>query len=195
MTTKSYSDTLEKRFIKFTEPADVRGTAMLIIDNENSDDDMWIFLPALRKTRRIASSEKGKSFMSSEFSNADMSSPPLSDFNNAHIETSGNNSQWIIESIPADRDKEDEYGYSRKISYIETENYQISKMEFFNFDNELYKTIVIESIHPLPDGKYLVKDMVATNYLNRRTSEIRMSDITTGANVDDSVFSLRNLER
>ena len=97
MTTKSYSDTLEKRFIKFIEPADVRGTAMLIIDNESIDDDMWIFLPALRKTRRIVSSEKGRSFMSSEFSNADMSSPALSDFTHNHIATSGEDNQWIIE--------------------------------------------------------------------------------------------------
>ena len=53
---------------------------MLIIDNKNIADEMWIYLPALKKTRRIVSSEKGKSFMSSEFSNADMSSPTLSDF-------------------------------------------------------------------------------------------------------------------
>jgi hypothetical protein len=195
MTTKSYSDSVEKRFIKFIEPADVRGTAMLIIDNESIDDDMWIFLPALRKTRRIVSSEKGKSFMSSEFSNADMSSPALSDFTHSHIKTSGEDNQWIIESIPVNKDKEDEYGYSGKISYIGINNYQISKMEFYNFDNELYKTITIESVYPLSDGKYLVKDMVATNYLTKRRSEIRMSDITTGADVDDSVFSLKNLER
>src|SRR5512136_192403 len=80
MTTKSYQDGLEKRFIKFIEPADVRGTAMLVIDNKDISDEMWIYLPALKKTRRIVSSEKGKSFMSSEFSNADMASPSISDF-------------------------------------------------------------------------------------------------------------------
>ncbi len=76
MTTKSFSDGLEKRFIRFIEPADVRGTSMLVVDNKNMADEMWIYLPALKKTRRIVSSEKGKSFMSSEFTNADMSSPP-----------------------------------------------------------------------------------------------------------------------
>ncbi len=76
MTTKSFPDGLEKRFIRFMEPADVRGTSMLVVDNKNQADEMWIYLPALKKTRRIVSSEKGKSFMSSEFTNADMSSPP-----------------------------------------------------------------------------------------------------------------------
>ena len=75
MMTKSYAEGLEKRIIRFIEPADVRGTSMLVFDNKNSADEMWIYLPALKKTRRIVTSEKGKSFMSSEFSNADMSLP------------------------------------------------------------------------------------------------------------------------
>ncbi len=195
MTTKSYAEGQEKRFIKFLEPADVRGTAMLIIDNSNSADEMWIYLPALKKTRRIVSSEKGKSFMSSEFSNADMSSPALTDFTYKHLEGSGKNGKWIIESKPIDEEKADEYGYSRKISYLKMEKYQVEKMEFYNFDNELFKIIEIRGIHQLPDGKYMVKDMAAENLLNKRKSEIIMSKIVEGGKVDDSVFSLQNLEK
>ncbi len=164
MTTKDYGAGQEKRIIKFLEPADVRGTAMLIIDNKDIADEMWIYLPALKKTRRIVSSEKGKSFMSSEFTNADMSSPTLSDFACKHLEGSGNDNQWIIESIPINDDKADEYGYTRKISYISKDRAQILKMEFYNFDNELYKIIEIKGIYPLPDGKFIVKNMTANNF-------------------------------
>src|SRR4030065_642212 len=157
MTTKSFRGGIEKRFIKFIEPADVRGTAMLVVDNKNIADEMWIYLPALKKTRRIVSSEKGKSFMSSEFSNADMSSPTLSDFVNKHLNESGSNNKWIIESIPVDEDKADEYGYSKKIRYLSIDNYQPRKMEFYNFVNELFKTIEIKSIHPMTDGKYVIR--------------------------------------
>ncbi len=195
MTTKAYQDGQEKRFIKFLEPADVRGTAMLIIDNKNIADEMWIYLPALKKTRRIVSSEKGKSFMSSEFSNADMSSPTLADFQYKHLECSGRNNQWIIESIPVNEDKADEYGYTRKISYISIDKYQVLKMEFYNFDNELYKIIEIKSIYPLQDGKFIVKNMEANNLLTGRKSVIEMTNIAVGGQVDDSVFSLQNLER
>ncbi|MBK7627663.1 MAG: outer membrane lipoprotein-sorting protein [Bacteroidales bacterium] len=195
MTTRSYPERQEKRFIKFLEPADVRGTAMLIIDNSNSADEMWIYLPALKKTRRIVSSEKGKSFMSSEFSNADMSSPAPADFTNKHMEGSGKNGKWIIESRPVNEDKADEYGYSRKISYLMMEKYQIEKMEFYNFDNELFKIIEIKSVYPLQDGKYLVKEMTAENIITKRKSVILMTKIIEGAKVDDSVFSLQNLER
>jgi hypothetical protein len=195
MTTKSYADGLEKRYIRFIEPADVRGTAMLVVDNKTSADEMWIYLPALKKTRRIVTSEKGKSFMSSEFSNADMSSPTLSDFINRHLDKSGTNNQWIIESIPINEDKADEYGYSRKINYISIDKNQVQKMEFYNFDNELFKVIEIKSIFPLSDGKYLVKNMVASNLNTNRKSEILFSNINEGVKVDDSFFAVQNLER
>jgi hypothetical protein len=195
MTTKSYPDGLEKRFIKFIEPADVRGTAMLVVDNKNVMDEMWIYLPALKKTRRIVSAEKGKSFMSSEFSNADMSSPTLSDFVNKHTGASGSNNQWVIESIPVNEDKVDEYGYSRKVTYISMDKYQILKMEFYNIENELFKTIEIKSIFPLQDGKYMIKNMIANNLVTNRKSEILFSNINERIKVDDSFFSLQNLER
>lgn len=195
LTSKSYPDGTEKRLIKFLEPADVRGTAMLINDLPKASDEMWIYLPALKKTRRIVSTEKGKSFMSSEFSNADISSPTLSDFVNRHITNSGKNNQWIIESVPVNEDKADEYGYSRKVSYIGMENYQVQKMELYNFDNELFKVIEIKNIYPLPGGKYMIKDMLASNLVNSRKSEIVFSDIAAGINVDDSFFTLQNLER
>jgi hypothetical protein len=195
MATKSYNDETEKRLIEFLSPADVKNTRMLIVDNKNSDDEMWIYLPALKKTRRIVSSEKGRSFMSSEFSNADMSSPTISDFINRHLEGSGKNNTWIIESKPKNEDKADEYGYERKVSYITMDSLHVRKMEFYNFDNELFKIIEITKIHPLRGEKFIISEMTADNLLNGRKSEIDMTDITVGDKMDDSVFTIRNLER
>jgi len=195
MTSKSYPDGLEKRFIRFIEPADVKGTSMLVFDNKNIADEMWIYLPALKKTRRIVTTEKGKSFMSSEFSNADMASPSVSDFTHRHLKESGTNNQWIIESTPVNEDKADEYGYSRKLSYVSINNNQVQKMEFYNFDNELFKIIEIKSIFPLTDGKFMVKDMVASNLATNRKSQILFTKINEGIKVDDSYFTVQNLER
>jgi hypothetical protein len=195
MSTKSYPGGQEKRLIRFMEPADVRGTAMLVIDNKNTADEMWIYLPALKKTRRIVSTEKGKSFMSSEFSNADMSSPTLSDFTNRHIDNSGAGETWMIKSTPSDDKKADEYGFSRKVSYVGKDDYRTRKMEFYNFDNKLFKVIEIKNFQPLSGGRYLVKDMTAENLITGRKSEIIFSKITEGAVIDDSVFMVQNLER
>ncbi len=140
MITKSYDDGTIKRMVKFLDPADVRGTAMLIVDNRNTQDDMWIYLPALKKTRRIVSTEKGKSFMSSEFSNADMSTGSNADFKIRHMSESGKSGVWVIESVPVSDDKADEYGYSRKVTYLEIGSLKTKKIDFYNFDNELFKT-------------------------------------------------------
>lgn len=195
MISKSYPDGSEKRLIRFIQPADVRGTSMLIVDNKNTADEMWIYLPALKKTRRIISSEKGKSFMSSEFSNADMSSPALSDFTNKHLNNSGENNLWVIESTPVSSDKADEYGYLRKISYIRKDNWQVKKIEYYNFDNQIFKIMEVKEIQPVENGKYIIKDMVANNIVTGRSSQILFDKISTGINIQDTEFSLQNLER
>jgi len=195
MVTMSFPDGLEKRMIKFIEPAEVKGTALLIVDNKTGADEMWIYLPALKKTRRIVSSEKGKSFMSSEFSNSDMTSPPLTDFNNRHVSGSGSDKEWIIESKPVNGDVADEYGFSKKVTYLNKANYQLDKIEFYDFDNDIFKILKVNSVFPFSDGKYMVRDMVADNLSNNRKSEIVFDNISEAIKLDDSFFSIRNLER
>ena len=92
-------------------------------------------------------------------------------------------------------DKADEYGFSKKISYVSIDKNQVQKMEFYNFDNELFKVIEIKSIFPLSDGKYMVKNMMASNLNTNRKSEILFSNISEGVKIDDSNFTIQNLER
>lgn len=191
MFSKTYGD-VEKRFIEFQAPADVRGTAMLIVDNKTADDEMWIYLPALKRTRRISTSEKGKNFMSSEFTNADMSSPALADFRDSHIEGSGKGDQWMIESSPVNDDVAEQYGYSRKVSYV-GKDYKVMKMEFYDFDNKLFKVIDVKSTFPMRQGRYMVDRMVAENMKTGRKSEFVMTNIKEGDDVSDAVFSIQNL--
>jgi hypothetical protein len=193
MFSKTYQD-VEKRFIKFLAPPDVKGTAMLIFDNKNSPDDMWIYLPALKRTRRISTSEKGKSFMSSEFTHADMSSPAVADFRDTHLEGSGKDGIWIIESTPISKEKAGEYGYARKVSYIDS-NYHVRKMEFYDSQNRLFKVINVNSTIPLKDGRFMIDNMTAENLLTGRKSEITMKNIKEGAAVEDAVFTIQNLEK
>jgi hypothetical protein len=195
MVTMSFPDGLEKRMIRFVEPAEIKGTALLIVDNKASADEMWIYLPALKKTRRIVSSEKGKSFMSSEFSNSDMTSPPLADFTSRHVSKSGSDGEWIIESKPVNENLADEYGFSKKVTYINMVNYHLNKIEFYDFDNDVFKIITINGVFPFSDGKYMVREMIADNLSNNRKSEIIFNNISEGIKVDDSFFSIRNLER
>jgi len=196
MITKSYDDGTIKRMVKFLDPADVRGTAMLIIDSKDAQDDMWIYLPALKKTRRIVSTEKGKSFMSSEFSNADMSSGSNADFKIRHLPESGKTDTWIIENVPVSDDKADEYGFSKKVTYLEKSSLKTKKIDFYNFDGELFKTIEIVATQPLTGKEgYVMTDMLARNHLNGRSSRVKFDQVNTTASIPDNTFLADNLAR
>jgi len=196
MVSKTYGDT-EKRMMKFLDPPDVRGTAMLVIDNKDTQDEMWIYLPALKRTRRIVSTEKGKSFMSSEFTNADMTSGSNADFKIRHLPESGNNGLWAIESTPASEDIADEYGYSKKVTWLNKTDLKTKKIDFYNFDGTLYKTIEILATVPQNDGSggYIMKDMLATNHVNGRSSRVVFDQIDTSGNIPDNTFTPENLSR
>lgn len=196
MISKKGTDGTEKRLIRFISPAEVAGTAILIYDHKDSQDEMWIYLPALKRVRRIVSTEKGKSFMGSEFTNSDISSPPSSDFVSKHLEGSGSNGVYIIESIPKDNTTASDYGYARRINYLETGTLYLKKIEFFDKNNVHFKTINIKSVFKTgAGGKYMISEMEATNHANGRFSSIKMADISTTVNPPDAIFDSRNLDR
>ncbi|MEX0981829.1 MAG: outer membrane lipoprotein-sorting protein [Bacteroidales bacterium] len=198
MASKTFNDDTEKRIIKFISPAEVKGTGILIYDYENRPDDMWIYLPALRKTRRIVSREKSNSFMGSEFSNADMTAPSLEDFEYKLLgsEEIGEVMCWKIESIPVNLEKEDEYGYSRSVRWIGKNDYIARRSEYFDYDNALIKRIEAVEFKLLDSsaGKFMVTEMVAENFENGRSSRMKMDQIDI-TETDESYFTVTYLER
>ncbi|OFY61217.1 MAG: hypothetical protein A2Y71_04175 [Bacteroidetes bacterium RBG_13_42_15] len=180
-----------KTIVRFTAPADVKGTAMLINDYEDKADDMWIYLPALRKTRRIVSSGKGKSFMGSEFSNADMSKPNLDDFEYKILsaEIYEGKECWKIETICKNEEIEDENGYSKRISWIEKGTYLVHKMEFYDLDGELHKVQILSNYKKQPGGKYFAHYMEKKNVQNGRKSVIVIDRFQGISSMPESAFS------
>jgi len=194
----SEPDGTEKRIIKFISPAEVKGTGILIYDYPEKSDDMWIYLPALRKTRRIVSKEKSKSFMGSEFSNANMTAPGLEDFSYEleGEEILNGNICFMIKSTPVSTDLEDEYGYARSISWVDQNNYLVYQTLYYDFDGELFKTITNKEFKKLEEsgGKYMVTHMLASNYSNNRSSEMVMDQVAV-TSTSKSYFTVAYLER
>ena len=131
--------------------------------------------------------------MGSEFSNYDMSSPPVEDFSYRIIKDS--EEEWVIESTPVSTGKEDEYGFSKKISFIEKSTYLVKKMEFYDFDGQLSKLIEIRGTKEVYNNKYMITNMIAKNLSNGRNSEINISEIRTGSQINDEIFTLAYIER
>ena len=189
----------EKKLVRFLAPADVKGTGLLSFDYENKDDDMWLYMPALRKTRRIVSTEKSKSFMGSEFSYSDMTPPSLDDFefNLLGEEEFNDVLCWNIEMIPIDEDIADENGFSKKISWIGKDNFVIRKSVYYDLDEEYHKELIIHEIREMDptNHKYRPIHLEMENHQNGRRSILHIDQIIFNPNIKDEYFTMRYLER
>lgn len=198
MASMSEPDGTEKRIIRFISPAEVKGTGILIFDYPEKPDDMWIYLPALRKTRRIVSREKSKSFMGSEFSNANMTAPGLEDFTYKILgeEDLDGKACYKIESTPVSADLEDTYGYMRSLSWVDKNSYLVHRTLYYDFDDELFKTISNQEFKKLEEGsgKYMVTHMYALNHQKKRSSEMVMEQVAVTA-TNKNYFTVAYLEK
>ena len=189
----------EKRLIKFVSPPDVKGTALLTYDYEDRADDMWLYLPALRKTRRIVAAEKSKSFMGSEFSYADITPPAVGDFHHKLLrsEKVAGIDCWVVESIPKNDDVAEENGFSKKISYIGKEDKVVRKAIQYDLDGELQKELVVREVKLLDPKKkrYRPTHMEMLNKRNGRRSVLKMEKIRLRTDIPDDYFTVRYLER
>ncbi|HDP98733.1 MAG TPA: outer membrane lipoprotein-sorting protein [bacterium] len=189
----------EKRLVRFLAPADVKGTGLLTFDYKTKNDDIWLYLPALRKTRRIVSSEKSKSFMGSEFSYADMTPPTLDDFKfdllgDADVRRTA---CWKIEMTAVDDDIADENGFSKRISFIGKQDYMIRKAIYYDIDGELHKELNVFEIKEIDpqNHKFRAMHLEMENKQNGRKSILKMEKVVFNPNVKDEYFSVRYLER
>ena len=189
----------EKNLIRFLSPADVKGTGLLTFDYEEQNDDLWLYIPALRKTRRIVSNEKSKSFMGSEFSYSDITPPPLDDFQYNAIgndNANGENCQKI-EIIPNSKKIMDENGFSKKIVYIANSNNVMRKAVYYDSNDRLCKEMNVLEIKEIDtvNHKYAPIYMVIENKLNGRKSVIAVDKINFNPDISDESFTPRFLER
>jgi len=189
----------EKRLIRFVAPADVKGTGLLTFDYEKKTDDMWLFMPALRKTRRIVASEKAKSFMGSEFSYADITPPAVEDFKQKILRTEkkGGVMCWVIESVPINDDIAEENGYSKRVAHIGQPDFTIRGALLYDLDGELHKELTVFEVKEVDTEKHRFQPqhMEMVNKQNGRKSVMKVEKIQLRRDVPDDYFTTRYLER
>lgn len=189
----------EKRVYKFLAPADVKGTGVLVFDYADKPDDVWIYLPALRKTRRIVSSERSKSFMGSEFSYGDLNIPELDDYTYKELgsETIAGADCFKIEVLPKDAATAKSEGYSKKIFWIEKSNYALRQGLFYDNSGKLQKKLLGNSIKLVDAAKkkYRAMKMEMINEQNGRRSIFETKQVSNAPNTKDEYFTTAYLER
>ena len=127
----------DKSISSFSWPADVNGTKMLTWTHKDGDDDQWLYLPAIKRIKRISSRNKSGSFMGSEFSYEDFAGQEVEKFTYKHLEeiTYDGRAVWRNERVPVDKRS----GYSRQVVWVDKEYFNPLKIEYYDRKGELLK--------------------------------------------------------
>ncbi|PSU21383.1 outer membrane lipoprotein-sorting protein [Photobacterium kishitanii] len=127
-----------KVIMVFQDPADVKGSAVLTHSHIQGNDDQWVYLPALKRVKRISSSNKSGPFMGSDFAYEDLSSVAFEKFTYKYLGEALDNGKkyYKVERVPA----YERSGYSKQIVWINNDNYVIDKIELFDNAGKVYKT-------------------------------------------------------
>ena len=187
--------------IFFKSPADVEGTGFLTYDydDESKDDDQWLYLPALKKTKRIAASDKSGSFMGSDFNYSDMTKRNLSEYDftfKKEMEVNGDK-VWVIESMPRSQKTIDETGYQKSLSFVRQDNYVVIRGISWEKDGGKLKYFDIQKLEKI-DGIWTPLEMSMTTKQGKQTLHktiLQFEDVKYNQAMDESMFTTRRLEK
>ncbi len=190
---RDYGDS-EKTVMVFQRPADVKGVGYLSYSYEEmgKDDDTWLYLPALKKSRRISGSSRNDYFMGTDFTYDDMGDREVYEDSHTLVreEVLDGEKCWVIESRPLESGEM----YSRRISWIRQDIHMAVKVEFYDRQQNLMKILTISDITQI-DGIWTAGTMVMDNLLKEHKTILTMGDMRYNIEVDDNFFSVATLER
>ena len=183
----------DKSTIIFDTPKDVKGTASMTFTHKVGDDDQWLFLPALQRVKRIASSNKSGPFMGSEFAFEDLSSQEVEKYTYKYLSDEKANGEdcFKIERYPVSSTS----GYTRNIVWVNKSNYRPEKIEFYDRKNTLLKTLIYSEYRQYLTKYWRADTMKMVNHQNGKQTLLKFSEVKFGINLTDEDFSQNALKR
>jgi len=188
---------LSSSYLLFTAPADIKGTAFLSQENATGNDDQWLFLPALKRSRRISSNEKGQSFMGSDFTYDDLGEEDInkSTYRLLKSEPTEAGTLQVIEAVYTDQQKIKESDYSKRIISINEKTNMMVKTEFYGTDGKLRKVLECSEFKQFGDQKRWRPMRYQMKNLEKGTETILLfGDYKINNGIDANRFTIRNLE-
>ena len=176
----------DKRLVKFLSPADQKGIAFLSLP----DDVMYLYMPAFKKIRRIASHVKHTKFAGTDFTYEDMEAVRYSDkYIPEYIRKEDNH--FILQLIPKEGIKTD---YSKLIMSIREDNFYITKIEHYNRGDKLFKIMIRDNIEKI--GEYwLARESEMQDLKSKHTTKMIIEEVILDSKVSDDKFTKRNLKK
>lgn len=184
----------EKSIMFFQSPADVKNTSFMnwSYDDDDKADDQWIYLPALKKVKRISSDSKSDYFMGSDFTYDDLGDRKLGADNHKLLREEMKNDKlcYVVES----KAKDEEYMYSRTITWIDKSTFVGVQKEFYDEDGELLKILSIKSVEKI-EGFYVITHSEMKNVQKDHSTSMTLGNVNINSGISSDKFSERMMMR
>ena len=187
----------DRSIITFSEPVDVRGTALLTHSKiEPDDDSQWIFLPAVKRVKRISSSNRTGKFVSSEFSYEDLGSEEVAD--NAHIwledATCAHDSALTCAAVES-RPRNKRSGYSKRVSFIDLDEYRVHQIDFYNRRGDLEKSLKFQDYKQYEGQFWRAHVMIMENTQTGKSTRLSWGDYSFRMGLTERDFTPQGLPK
>ena len=177
----------------FDEPRDVEGTAFLTYSHIEGNDDQWLYLPALKRVKRISSSNKSGPWMGSEFAYEDLSSFEVEKYDYKFLREDELDGEkvYVVESYPT----YDNSGYSKTITWVDQAHFRVHRIEFFDEKDDALKTMDVSEFKQYLDKFWRGHKQVMTNHQTGKSTVVKWSDYEFNTGLDENDFNKSSLKR
>lgn len=187
------------RVARFMSPADIRGTVVLMIENLSADDDMWIYLPAARRVRRLVAANRRDAFVGSDFTYGDIIGHRVSEWTHRLTGEEAVNGRpaWIVESLPRSPVVQSNTGYSRRVQWIDKENYVATRGEAYDEGGRLLRRFSASDVRLVDPAarRFQPMTMEAQNVQSNHRTVIRFENFRANQGMSAEYFTTRAMER
>ena len=170
-----------------------QGTALLIHAHRESADDQWLYLPALKRVKRISSSNRSGSFMGSEFAYEDLTAEAVEKFTYRYLrdEACGELTCTVSERVPVDKKS----GYSRQVVWRDKDELRVWKVEYYDRKDAHLKTLTLGNYQQYLERYWRAGEMAMENHLTGKSTVLTWTDFQFQTDLDDRDFTRTGLKR
>lgn len=177
----------------FDEPRDVKGTAFLSFTHIEGNDDQWLYLPALKRVKRISSSNKSGPWMGSEFANEDLTSFEIAKYKYKFLrdDVIDGDKVFVSEMYPQYKNS----GYNKVIVWVDQDHYRVRKIEYFDTHNKPLKVMEFSDYRQYLNKFWRAHKQLMTNSQTGKSTEIQWNDYKFNVGLTDKDFNKSSLKR
>lgn len=188
-----------RRMTRFLSPQDIRGTVSLLTEHASDDDDIWIYLPALKKVRRLVANNKKDSFVGTDFSYGDVIGHKVGEWQHQLVREEAVDGEpcYVIESTPKNETVKSNSSYSKRINWIRKDNFVTVKTDIWDQGGQMLKTCKFNDIHLVDPAraKWQAMHLEATNVQTGHRTIVRIENFKLNPQIKDDFFTARYMER